>query len=96
MTKKQQLYYLLEAFQRGEYDIATFCDVFYTIFYPDIPSDELTTSELSAFEALGRIVARFSPYEEDIKLHPNAFYTEDGVKNAIEVAYSELALKKQP
>ena len=96
MTKKQQLYHLLDDFQKGEYDIATFCDVFDTIFYPDIPSDELTTSELSQFEALGNIIVRFSPYEQDIQSCPGAFYTEDEVRNAIEVAYSELVLKKQP
>jgi len=95
MTKKQQLYYLLDAFERGEYDIATFCDAFDTIFYPDIPSDELTSFELSQFEALGNVVVRFSPYEDDFKSCPGAFYTEDDVKNVIKTTYSQLVLQRE-
>ena len=94
MTKQQQLYYLLEAFPRGEYDVKTFCKAFEDVFYPDIPKDELTTAELSQFEALGEVVVRFSPYEEDHKAYPKAYHTETDVKKAIETASSKLLAKQ--
>jgi hypothetical protein len=90
MTKKQQLYYLLEAFYHGKYDIATFCNAFEEVFYPDVPSDELTAFELAQFEALAEIVVRFSPFEGDIKAYPNVYRTEAEVKNAIHSTYSNL------
>jgi len=93
MTKHQQLFYLLEAFNRGEYDVKTFCEAFEGVFYPDVPRDELTAFELSQFEALGEIVVRFSPFEEDLKAYPKVYNTETDVINAIQTAYSALVMK---
>ena len=90
MTKKQQLYYLLEAFNRREYDVATFCKAFEEVLYPDIPSDELTPIELAQFEALAEIVVRFSPFDEDLKAYPKVYRTEVEIKNAIKATFSEL------
>ena len=91
MTKKQQLYYLLEAFNRKEYDVKTFCSAFEEVFYPDVPKEELTEFELSKFEDLAKIVVRFSPFEDEIKKLPNVYYSEEDVKNAIEIACLELS-----
>ena len=93
MTKKEQLYYLLDAYKKKQYDIPTFCRIFEDIFYPDIPKDELTAFELIQFEALGDIVARFSPFEEDLKTYPKVYHTEADVINAIKTADSTLVLK---
>lgn len=90
MTKREQLYYLLEAFKRGEYDIPTFCIAYEHVFYPDIPYDELTHSELAVFDALGEIVARFSPYEHDLKAYPKVYRTAKEVETAIQKASSDL------
>lgn len=90
MTKKQQLYYLLEAFIDNKYDVKTFCKAFEEVFYPDIPKDELTTFELLKFEALGNVVAKFSSFDEDINAYPGTYYTETEVKNQIKYTYSEL------
>lgn len=90
MTKKQELYYLLKAFKRGEYDISTFCDVFISIFYPDVPVDELSSFELQMFNEMPEILVRFSPYEEDHRLCAKAFTTEEEVGVAIDIAYSKL------
>ena len=89
MTKKQELYYLLNAFKRGEYEISTFCKVFEDIFYPDVPKSELSVYELEKFEDMAKIIVRFTPYEEDLKL-PNVYYNEEEVRAAIEIAYVEL------
>jgi len=90
LTKKEELYYLLKAFKRGEYDVILFCDVFEDIFYPDVPVDELSAFELEKFKDLAKIVVRFSQYEEDHKLCPNAFRTVEEVNAAIDIAYSAL------
>ena len=91
MTKREQLYYLLEAFKRGEYDIPTFCEAYEDVFYPDIPYDELTHSELAVFKALGKVIVRFSPYEGDFKAYPGAFHTAKEVETAIQKASSDLS-----
>jgi len=90
MTKKQQLYYLLEAFNHRKYDVSTFCKAFEEAFYPDIPSDELTAFELAQFEALAEIVVRFSPFDGDIKAYPKVYRTEAEVENAIQTACLNL------
>ena len=89
MTKREQLYYLLVAFKRGKYDIPTFCRAYEGVFYPDVPRDELTTSELAVLEALGEVVDWFSPYEEDLKAYPG-FRTAEQVETAIQKASSDL------
>ena len=91
MTKKQQLYYLLEAFYRNEYDVKTFCSAFEEVFYPNVPKEELTEFELSKFEDLAKTVVRFSPFEDDLKMYPGVYYAETDVENAIAIAYSELS-----
>jgi len=91
MTKREQLYYLLEAFKRGEYDIPTFCEAYQDVFYPDIPYDELTHSEVAVFKALGELVARFSPHEDDFKAYPGFYRTAKEIEAAIQKASSDLS-----
>lgn len=90
MTKKQQLYYLIEEFVKGNYSVKSFCQAYENTFYPDFPKKELTSEELSKFEFLGSIVSRFSPFDEDVKLYPNTYFTEEYVKEAIFNVYFEL------
>jgi hypothetical protein len=90
MTKREQLYYLLLAFKRGKYDIPTFCEAYEGVFYPDVPRDELTHSELAVFEALGEVIVRFSPYEHDLEAYPGVHRTAKEVETAIQKASSDL------
>ena len=90
MTKKEELYYLLKAFKNGKYDVITFCDVYDSVFYPDVPVDELSAFELEKFGDLAKKVVRFSQYEIDHKLCPNAYFTEEEVSAAIDIAYFAL------
>lgn len=90
MTKKQELYYLLKAYKRDEYDINTFCDVYLDMFYPDRPVNELSEFELEKFNGLAEIISRYSQYEEEHKLYPNVFSTEKEVRTAIGITYLEL------
>ena len=93
MTKREQLYYLLESFNKGEYSIETLCDAYLDIYYPDIPTAELTDKEASAFEALGTLISRFSPYEEDIKKFPGVYLEEKDIINAIKSTIIELGIR---
>lgn len=95
MTKKQQLYYLLEAFNQGEYNVPTFCQAFEEVFYPDVPVNELTDFELKQFDALAAIVVRFSPFEEDLKAYPKVYHTVEEVKIAIRETSSKLLENKR-
>ena len=90
MTKKQQLYYLIEEFVKGNYSVKSFCQAYEDIFYPDFPKHELTSEEVSKFEFLGGVVSRFSPFDEDVKLYPNVYFTEEQVKESILNVYFEL------
>ena len=92
MKKRQQLYYLLEAYKRGEYGISTFCDQLTLILYYESNAiSELVEKEKVVFGALGEMAERYSPFEEDRKL--SMWYVdEEKIKKAIEVACSELGI----
>lgn len=90
MTKKQQLYYLLKAFYHREYDVPTFCRAFEEVFYPDIPSDELTAFELAQFKSLAEVIVRFSPFDGDLKAYPKVYCTEAEVENSVRIVYANL------
>jgi len=90
MTKKEQLYYLLNAYQKKEYDVKTFCQAFEGIFYPDTPSAELTKKEYKIFDGLGEKILRFSPFEEDEKKYPKVYFSEADINRAINECFSEL------
>ena len=93
MTGKEQLYYLIKHFQTGEYDTNTFCDLFTTIYNVELDKSELSETELKAFGTLEKYTCRFSPFEEDFKLCPNAFYDENTIKKQIEIAIKTLGLE---
>ena len=90
MNKRQQLYYLLDAFVKKEYSVQSFCDVFEGVFYPDPPRDELSPRELELFEALGVIVTRYTPFPEDLEKYPAVYKNESDVKNAIYTVIDKL------
>jgi hypothetical protein len=60
------------------------------VFYPDIPSDELTAFELAQFETLAEVVVRFSLFDEDFKAYPKVYRTEAEVENSIQIAHENL------
>lgn len=92
MTKKEELYYLISAYNKGEYDIQTFCQTFEQVFYPDIPYEELTPLELDAFQKLGEKVARFSPFEEDLKKYPKVYFSGKDIDDAIKTCHLKLSI----
>ena len=94
MTKKQQLYFLLEAYNQNKYDIATFCDELTRILYYESNGiSELSGNEKEYFEDLANVTERYSPFEDDRKL--SKWYVDDeAVKKAINTAYDKLIANK--
>ena len=92
MNTKEQLYYLIKHFQTGEYDINTFCDLFTTIYDIELDKSDLSETELKVFGTLEKYTCRFSPFEEDFKQCPNAFYDENTVNKQIATAIKTLGL----
>jgi len=83
MTKKEQLYYMLNTYNKGEYSVSAFCNAFEEVFYPDIPYDELTPHELDVLKKLGERITRFSPFEEDLKNYPKVYFSDKNINDAI-------------
>ena len=83
MDQKDELYYLLRAFLRGEYDIRTFCDAFYDVYYPDRPIKFMDEEEFKCFDKLANVISRYTPFEDDIKACPNAFYSKNDVNKLL-------------
>lgn len=89
MDIRQQLYYVVEHYLKGDYPTSLFCDVFYDLFYPDQPREYLSLEEFVEFEKLGVAVSRYSQYPEDHLAYPNAFSNDEEIKKiALDVFYN--------
>jgi len=91
MTSKEKLYYLLIEYQKGNYDANTFCDQFTVIYDTETDYDTLSKLENELFNELSIITARFSPYEDDLKM-PNVYYSERDVKFKVKEILTKLQL----
>lgn len=89
MTYKEQLYYLLSEYIKGNYTTNDFCDQFGIIYNTKLDYDDLSNKEYDLFNKLTDITERFSPYEEDLKI-PNVFKSETDVKDIAEKTYNAL------
>ena len=94
MTKREELVCLLKMYKEGRYDISDFCDELTRILYYESGGiNELDSCEQKYFNALGCVAERHSPYEEDHKLYPKVYRTDNEVKEAIERVYAKLIAK---
>jgi len=89
MTAKEKLYYLLAEYQKGKYDTNVFCDQFTVIYDTEVDYDTLSKVENELFNELSTITARFSPYEEDLKV-PNVYYSVQEVKSKVDEVMDKL------
>lgn len=78
MTAREQLWYLIHGVLDGSYEIKTFCDEFYRIYNFETDKAELTEQEKSEFEEMFEMVARFSDFEEDLKI-PNMYFSAEEI-----------------
>lgn len=73
---KRRLYQLMEMYLANVIVSSVFCDEFYYCYCLRIDIADLTEKEKQLFEEIEEISSRFSPYEEDHKMAPNAYTTE--------------------
>ncbi|MDF10038.1 hypothetical protein DWC73_12895 [Listeria monocytogenes] len=90
MTKKEQLYFLLNGLDNGEIEINTFINQFIKIFDLEIDYDELSKDEYTILGNVSDMAARFSDSEEDLKL-PNIYYSEKQVREVVSRSLEALA-----
>ncbi|WP_429948360.1 hypothetical protein [Enterococcus sp. AZ101] len=89
MTKKEQLYYLLNGLNDGEIEINNFTNQFMKIFDLEIDYDELSKKEYIVLGNVSDMSARFSDNAEDLKL-PNVYYSEKKIRDEVSHALKEL------
>lgn len=92
MTGKEKLYYLLVEFQKGNYSIETFCNLFSEIFEMEIDYGSLNSVEYQLFNDLETKTARFSEFDEDLKI-PNVYFSAEQVKETINEVVNQLSIK---
>ena len=78
MTAKEQLWYLINGVINGDYEVKIFCDEFYRVYNFETDKSQLTEQEKREFEELFCMVARFSEFEEDLKI-PNMYYSGEEI-----------------
>ncbi len=78
MTAKEQLWYLINSVLDGAYEVKTFCDEFYRVYNFEADKTQLTEQEKREFEELFCMAARFSEFEEDLKI-PNMYYSGEEI-----------------
>jgi len=78
MTVKEQLWYLINGVVDGSYEVKIFCDEFERIYNFETDKAQLTEQEKREFEELFRMAARFSVFEEDLKI-PNMYFSGEEI-----------------
>lgn len=79
MNPKEKLFYLLNEYKAGNYKTEIFCDEYMQVFNIELDYDTLSEVEYELLEELSSFTARFSPFEEDLKI-PNVYYDEKQVR----------------
>lgn len=78
MTKKGQLWYLINGLLENTYTIEAFCDEFTRIYDLEIDYDGLTDEENKEFGDLCEMSGRFSDDLEELKI-PNMYCSENEI-----------------
>ncbi len=82
MNNTEILLYLLKGLEKNEYEAKIFCDEYVDAF-KNLKANEMRNSELQLqLEDLLEMAARFSDYEEDLKLK-NVYFNEDEIKKKV-------------
>lgn len=73
---KRRLYWLIHAFIEESMSASEFCDEFYYSYDLQIDKNVLSDLEKKVFLAIDSIASRYSEFQEDHVLYPNAYTTE--------------------
>jgi hypothetical protein len=80
---KRRLYQLMDMYLAETISASVFCDEFYYSYDLELDETVLTDLESQVFSDLGTFAGRFSPYEENYKLDPKAFFTEEQLREKV-------------
>lgn len=89
--EKDQLYYAMKLFLKGEYPVKDFCSNFERIFNLELDKKILSDKELSVFKELFDKVAHFNEFPEDRNKWPG-FTNENDIQLAVKEAAKKLDL----
>ena len=78
MSKKEQLWYLIDGVLEGSYDIKTFCDEFVRIYNLEVDYASLSQKERETFKEIRGMTARFSDNDEELKI-PAMYFSKDEI-----------------
>ena len=93
MSPKEKIYYLIREYINGNYETEIFCDEYTQIFNIELDYDTLNEEQYKLLEELSVFTARFSPFEEDLKI-PNVYFSEEQVVTKVKEVYNKL-IKQQ-
>ena len=91
MSEKDQLYWAIKAFLKGEYQVKEFCSNFERIYNLELDKKVLTDNEKQTFEELFNTVVYYSQFPEDRKNY-SGYKDEQDIQKAVEKAAKELSL----
>ena len=80
---KRKLYYLMDQFIESKISPETFCDEFYYCFDLELADSGLSHIEEIKFSELSEVSSRYSGYESDHLLDPNAFFSKQELLDKI-------------
>lgn len=89
MNAREQLMYLLEKYYEGKYETEIFAEEFSRIYDLETDYSLLSEKEHDLMKELSIVTGRFSPFEEDLKIH-NAYFNENDVKTKATDVYLQL------
>lgn len=79
MDCKDKITYIISGYLNDEYNIKNFCDL-YEEYYEELDADKLPVSSRTWFKNLWEMCSRFSDIEEDLRLYPSVYFTEDEIR----------------
>ena len=82
-TDKKRLYWLIDQYLSNKMSAWDFGSEIHECYDIGLDLDTLTKTENEIFSELSLVASRFSPYENDHKKFPNAFYTESELKQKV-------------
>ncbi len=91
-TDKRRLYWLIDSYLSNKINTETFCDEYYYCYGLGIDSSTLTDLEQNIFGELMSISSRVSEFGKDFVQYPDAFYTEDELRQKTTEARDKLKI----
>ena len=83
--KKEEMVLLLKMYARGEYDTASFCNMFCDFYgFENDARSVFSGKKKAALDDLSSVAERYTNIEEDLIKYPDSYYGEERVKESFE------------